>query len=108
MLKNWEVNLMRAKLTLGAIVLAGLAVLWLPSPVRAHHAFAAEFDANKPVKFENATVTKVELINPHSWIHVDVKQTRWYGGELGDRSGEPEHPAEAGHHQGYGQAGRQD
>ena len=44
------------------------------TPVRAHHAFAAEFDEKKPVKFLDATVTKVELINPHSWIHVDVKQ----------------------------------
>ena len=40
----------------------------------AHHSFAAEFDEKKPVKFMDATVTKVELINPHSWIHVDVKQ----------------------------------
>jgi hypothetical protein len=42
-------------------------------PVQAHHAFAAEFDAKKPVHFRG-TVTKVELINPHTWIHLDVKQ----------------------------------
>jgi len=65
---------MRAKLTVGAVVVAGLTLLLSPTPVRAHHAFAAEFDEKKPVKFLDATVTKVELINPHSWIHVDVKQ----------------------------------
>ena len=42
------------------------------APARAHHAFAAEFDAKKPVKFEKAVVTRVEWTNPHSWIHVDV------------------------------------
>jgi len=42
-------------------------------PLLAHHAFAAEFDANKQVKFE-ATVTKMEWTNPHVWIHVDVKK----------------------------------
>lgn len=41
-------------------------------PVWAHHSFAAEFDASKPVKLEG-TVTKMEWINPHSWIHIDVK-----------------------------------
>jgi hypothetical protein len=39
----------------------------------AHHAFTAEFDASKPVKLRGI-VTKVELINPHSWIHIDVKE----------------------------------
>jgi len=64
---------MREKLAVGAVVVAGVALLLSPLPARAHHAFAAEFDANKPVHFTDATVTKVELINPHSWIHVDVK-----------------------------------
>jgi hypothetical protein len=41
-------------------------------PARAHHAFAAEFDAAKPIKVRG-TVVKWELTNPHSWIHIDVK-----------------------------------
>jgi len=63
---------MRTKHTLGALAAAAALVL-SQTPVWAHHAFSAEFDGNKPIKFTNATVTKVELINPHSWIHVDVK-----------------------------------
>jgi hypothetical protein len=53
----------------------GLAGLLLAAaPIWAHHAFAAEFDAQKPVKLRG-TVAKVEFINPHSWIHIDVKDT---------------------------------
>src|ERR1700688_2370626 len=56
------------------ICLVGLAVGGAATSVSAHHAFAAEFDANKPVSFKG-TVTKMEWINPHTWLHVDVKKT---------------------------------
>ena len=49
------------------------ATLVLPAPTAAHHAFSAEYDAQKPVKF-TGTVTTMEWINPHAWIHLDVKK----------------------------------
>jgi hypothetical protein len=49
---------------------AGLASI-ASSPVPAHHSFSAEFDANRPVELQGV-VTKMEWINPHSWIHIDV------------------------------------
>ena len=60
---------MRTKL---AVAVAGVGLLLTAAPVWAHHAFAAEFDAKKPVKFKG-TVKKMEWINPHAWIHIDVK-----------------------------------
>jgi hypothetical protein len=55
-----------------AVVIAAGFLLAAAAPVWAHHAFAAEFDAQKPIKFKG-TVTKMEWINPHAWIHIDVK-----------------------------------
>jgi len=55
-----------------AVLVASAAVLLSAAPVLAHHAFAAEFDEKKPVKLQGK-VTKWELVNPHSWIHLDVK-----------------------------------
>jgi len=53
-----------------ALVVAGLGAAAAPA---AHHSFSGEFDVNKPIKLEG-TVTKVEWINPHAWIHIDVKR----------------------------------
>ena len=60
---------MRTKL---AVMIAVAGLFMSAAPVFAHHAFAAEFDAKRPVKLRG-TVAKMEWINPHAWIHVDVK-----------------------------------
>ena len=56
------------------VVVAGLALglLVTVASLSAHHAFAAEFDANKPLQMKG-TVTKMEWLNPHVWLHMDVK-----------------------------------
>ena len=63
---------MSMKLT---VVVIGVGLFFAGTAVslRAHHAFAAEFDAKKPVHFEG-TVTKMEWVNPHVWLHIDVKK----------------------------------
>ncbi len=49
----------------------GLGIVMAAAPVLAHHAFSAEFDATKPVALRG-NVTKMEWINPHAWLHIDV------------------------------------
>jgi hypothetical protein len=60
---------MATKHSLYFVVCAGL--LAAAQPARAHHAFATEFDANKPLTV-TGTVTKVEWQNPHTWFYIDV------------------------------------
>lgn len=55
-----------------AVFIAAGGLLLTAVPVWAHHAFAAEFDVDKPIKFKG-TVTKMEWINPHAWIRINVK-----------------------------------
>jgi hypothetical protein len=55
-------------------VIAALGLLLAAVPAGAHHSFAAAFDENNPINLQG-TVTKVELVNPHAWIWLDVKGT---------------------------------
>jgi hypothetical protein len=70
--------------------LAAMAVIAGAAPVMAHHSFAAEFDASKPVKF-TGTVTKIEWMNPHAYFYIDVKdasgKVESWGLEMGSPNG---------------------
>jgi hypothetical protein len=70
---------MNKRLDIFAAAAAGL--LMTAVPAAAHHAFAAEFDSTKPIKLQG-TVVKIDMVNPHSWIYIDVKNpdgstTQW-------------------------------
>ncbi|HEY8521867.1 MAG TPA: DUF6152 family protein [Gammaproteobacteria bacterium] len=69
MTKRIKVRMRRTVATLSSVL--ALFAFLAAADAEAHHAFAAEFDANSPVEIRGV-VTKVELINPHSWIHLDV------------------------------------
>ncbi|MEP7307043.1 MAG: DUF6152 family protein [Acidobacteriota bacterium] len=55
-----------------AVAISGLLLAATVTPLRAHHAFSAEFDVTKPLTLKG-TLSKWEMINPHSWFHIDVK-----------------------------------
>ena len=63
---------MRTKLF--RVIVGGALLVATAAPVIAHHSFSAEFDPNKPVKIKGMVV-KMEWLNPHSWIHIDVTGT---------------------------------
>lgn len=62
---------MRASVVIGLVAAVGM--LAAAAPAVAHHAFSAEFDADMPVTLKG-TVTRMEWVNPHAWIHVDVEK----------------------------------
>src|SRR5262245_6857746 len=59
-------NLLNAVASVGVLLLATM-------PLAAHHSFSAEFDGSKTVTLEG-TIVKMEWVNPHSWLHIDVKK----------------------------------
>ena len=82
---------MRARVVIGSVSAVAGVCVWLAgtaAPVSAHHAFAAEFDADRPVEF-SGTVKRVEWVNPHVWIHIDVNKDDGTTEEWGFEAGTP-------------------
>ena len=87
-----------------SVVVAGVSALLLlvlaAAPLLAHHAFAAEYDSEKPVKLQG-TVKKVEWINPHSWITIEVKRPNSPNQIWEIEAGAPERDVPARLYQGF-------
>jgi hypothetical protein len=79
-----------------AFAIAGVAAVLMGGvPLVAHHAFGGEFDANRPVLLKG-TVTKVELVNPHAWIHLAAKEITLAGEKIDLKGGTEEWAVEGG------------
>jgi hypothetical protein len=72
------------RVVIGSVALAALAAV----PLMAHHAFGGEFDPNRPILLRG-TVTKVEWVNPHAWIHLAAKDVT-VAGEKKNLAGQTE------------------
>ena len=70
----------------------------------AHHSFAAEFDINKPVTL-TGVLTRMDWVNPHGWMYVDVKAARRYRGALVDSNRRPDATASSRAREGHFPAG---
>ena len=86
------------------VLAAALGLMLAAVPAWAHHAFAAEFDLTKPLLLKG-TVTKMKWINPHAWIHLDVKNQGWHDDQLDDRGGRSQWAAAPRLQQGFAAAG---
>jgi hypothetical protein len=76
-------------------LVVGVAFISASFPARAHHAFAAEFDADQPIDLQG-NVTKIKWVNPHSWLYFDVKNKDGSVTNWGVEFGAPNQLAERG------------